>query len=152
MIIDSIKNAKKYYDVHPSFKAAFEALEKISSDTPDERITVDGDNIFVNLATYVNKNVDECLFESHKKYIDIQYVINGAELIDICDTEILKATDDRLDTDDIAFYENTDTFSTAYLSEGIFVVLFPGEAHRPCVAPDGKGVNVKKAVAKIIYG
>ncbi len=151
MIIDSIKNASKYYDVHPSFKEAFEAMAKIVSDTPDERITVDGDNIFINLSTYTNKNVDDCLFESHKKYIDIQYVVTGAELIDVCQTNTLKATDDRLDTDDIAFYENTDIFSTAYLAEGIFVVLFPGEAHRPCVAPDGKGIKTKKAVAKIIY-
>ena len=151
MIIDSIKNAQKYYDVHPSFKAAFEALKAITDETPDEKITVDGDNIFINLSTYTNKNVKDCLFESHKKYIDIQFVLRGSEIIDVCDTDTLKATDDRLDTDDIAFYENTDVFSTAYLTEGEFTVLFPGEAHRPCVAPDGKGVKVRKAVAKIIY-
>ena len=151
MIIDSIKNAKKYYCVHPSFEKAFEALAAIDESTPNERITVDGDNIFINLGEYVNKNVDECLFESHKKYIDIQYVVTGEEYIDLCDQEILKATDDRLDTDDIAFFENTDKFSRADLTEGIFVVIFPGEAHKPCIAPDGKGVKVKKAVAKIIY-
>ena len=48
-------------------------------------------------------------------------------------------------------FENTDKFSRADLTEGIFVVIFPGEAHKPCIAPDGKGVKVKKAVAKIIY-
>ena len=151
MIIDSIKNAKKYYCVHPSFEKAFEALAAIDESTPNERITVDGDNIFINLSEYVNKNVEDCLFESHKKYIDIQYVVTGEEYIDLCDQDILKATDDRLDTDDIAFFENTDKFSRADLTEGIFVVIFPGEAHKPCIAPDGKGVKVKKAVAKIIY-
>lgn len=151
MIIDSICNCEKYYNVHPSFKAAFEALKSINTSTPDERITVDGDNIFINLSTYINKNVNDCLFESHKKYIDIQFVLNGSEKIDVCPTASLKATDDRLDSDDIAFYENTSVFSQAYLTEGGFAVLFPGEAHRPCVAPDGKGVKVRKAVAKIIY-
>ena len=151
MIIDSIKNAHKYYSVHPSFEKAFEALAKIDDSTPDERITVDGENIFINLGEYVSKNIDECLFESHKKYIDIQYVLKGEEYIDICDEKILEVTDDRLDTDDIAFWGNTDKFSRADLAEGIFVVIFPGEAHRPCVAPDGKGVKTRKAVAKIIY-
>ena len=151
MIIDSIKNAKKYYSVHPSFKAAFEALEKIDENTPCERITVDGDNIFINMAEYVNKNVDECLYESHKKYIDIQYVVSGEEYIDLCDQDILEFTDNRLDTDDIAFFKDTDKFSRADLTEGTFVVIFPGEAHKPCIAPDGKGVKVRKAVAKIIY-
>ena len=151
MIIDSIKNASKYYCVHPSFKAAFEALMKIDENTPNERITVDGDNIFVNLGEYVNKNIDECLYESHKKYIDIQYVVKGEEYIDLCDQDILECTDNRLDSDDIAFFKNTDKFSRADLTEGIFVVIFPGEAHKPCIAPDGKGVKVRKAVAKIIY-
>ena len=151
MIIDSIKNAHKYYAVHPSLKASFEALMKIDESTPNERITVDGDNIFINLSEYTNKNVDDCLFESHKKYIDIQYVVSGEEYIDLCDQEILEFTDNRLDTDDIAFFKNTDKFSRADLTEGMFVVIFPGEAHRPCVAPDGKGVKVRKAVAKIIY-
>ena len=151
MIIDSIKNASKYYCVHPSFKAAFEALEKIDESTPNERITVDGDNIFINMAEYVNKNIDECLYESHKKYIDIQYVVSGEEYIDLCDQDILEFTDNRLDTDDIAFFKDTDKFSRADLTEGMFVVIFPGEAHKPCIAPDGKGVKVRKAVAKIIY-
>ena len=151
MIIDSIKNAKKYCSVHPSFEKAFAALAAIDAGTPNERITVDGDSIFINLSEYVNKNVSECLFESHKKYIDIQYVVSGEEYIDLCDQDILKATDDRLDTDDIAFFGNTDKFSRADLTEGIFVVIFPGEAHKPCIATDGAGVKVRKAVAKIIY-
>ena len=50
MIIDSIKNASKYFCVHPSFEAAFKALDGITDETPDERITVDGDNIFINLS------------------------------------------------------------------------------------------------------
>lgn len=149
MIIDSIKNASKYYSVHPEFKKAFEALAAITDETPDEKITVDGDNVFINLSTYTNKNVSDCLFESHKRYIDIQFVINGSEIIDVCDQDTLNFTDNRLDTDDIAFFESSEVFSRAMLTEGLFVVLFPGEAHRPCVAPDGKGVRVRKAVAKI---
>ncbi len=151
MIIDSIKNAQKYYDLHPSFKDAFEALEKIDENTPNERLTIDGENIFINLSEYTNKNVDECLFESHKKYIDIQYVLSGEEYIDICDENILEMTNNRLETDDIAFFGNTDKFSRADLTEGIFVVIFPGEAHRPMIAPDGKGIKTRKAVAKILY-
>ena len=151
MIIDSIKNAKKYYSVHPSFEKAFHALAAIDESTPNERLTVDGENIFINLGEYTNKNVDDCPYEAHKKYIDIQYVVWGREFIDICPAEGLKATEDRLDTDDIAFYENGEAYSRADLTEGVFVVIFPGEAHRPCVAPDGKGVKVRKAVAKIVY-
>lgn len=151
MIIDSIKNADRYYSVHPSFEAAFKALAAIGEETENGRITVDGDNVFINLSEYTNKSVDECPFEAHKKYIDIQFVVWGREFIDICPSDALNAYDDRLDTDDIAFYKSSEAYSRADLTEGTFTVIFPGEAHRPCVAPDGKGVKVRKAVAKIIY-
>ena len=127
------------------------ALEAIDDSTEDGRITVDGDNIFINLSAYTNKNVDECAYESHRRYIDIQYVVKGREFIDLCPADELEVTEDRLDTDDIAFFKNGEAFSRADLTEGVFVVIFPEEAHRPCVAPDGKGVKVRKAVAKIIY-
>ncbi|MBQ6897833.1 MAG: YhcH/YjgK/YiaL family protein, partial [Clostridia bacterium] len=107
MIIDSLKNAKKYFSVHPSFEKAFEALAAIDDSTPNERITVDGDNIFINLGEYTNKNVNDCPFESHKKYIDIQYMVWGEEYIDVCDQDSLEFTDNRLDTDDIAFFKGT---------------------------------------------
>ena len=151
MIIDSIKNAAKYYSVHPSFEAAFKALAEINDSTEDGRITVDGDSLFINLSAYTNKNVDECAYESHRKYIDIQFVLTGREFIDLCPAEELEITEDRLSTDDIAFFKNGEAYSRADLTEGAFVIIFPEEAHRPCVAPDGKGVKVRKAVAKIIY-
>lgn len=151
MIIDSIKNAAKYYSVHPSFETAFKALAAIDDSTEDGRITVDGENIFINLSAYTNKNVDDCAYESHRKYIDIQYVVTGREFIDLCPAEELEITEDRLETDDIAFFKNGEAYSRADLTEGAFVIIFPEEAHRPCVAPDGKGVKVRKAVAKIIY-
>lgn len=151
MIIDSIKNASKYYCVHPSFEATFKALEEIDESTEKGRITVDGDNIFINLSDYTNKPVEDCAYESHRKYIDIQYVVTGREFIDLCDINTLEAYDDRLETDDIAFFKSGNAFSRADLTEGMFVVIFPDEAHRPCVAPDNKGVMVRKAVAKIIY-
>lgn len=149
MIIDKIENAAKYYAVHPEWKAVFEVLASLSADSEEKRRDVDGDKAFVNLSSYVNKPVSECRFEAHAKYADIQYVVTGHEWIDVCPAEGLHATDDRLAADDIAFYEDPASFTRADLPEKTFVVLFPGEAHRPLVAPDGKGIQTKKAVAKI---
>ena len=150
MVIDRIENAEKYVSLHPPFGKVFEALKKLTADSPAGRTEVDGDSAFVNFSSYENKDVSDCKFESHKKYIDIQYVVKGHEHIDVCAADALVCTDDRLDSGDIAFYENTDCFSTADLSDGWFVILYPGEAHRPLVAPDGKPVFTAKAVGKII--
>ena len=151
MIIDKIENAEKYYAVHPEFKPVFELLASLNADSENKRYEIDSDKAFVNLSTYVNKPVADCKFESHLKYADIQFVVTGHEFIDVCPTEELKATEDKFLTNDIAFYEDANDFSRADLTKGTFVVLFPGEAHRPLVAPDGKGVETKKAVAKILF-
>lgn len=150
MIIDKISEAEKYYGVFPAFKAAFECLKGLTADSEDRRYEIDGDRVFVNLSSYVNKPEGECKFESHAKYADIQFVVTGHEYIDVCPAEGLAFTENRLEDGDIAFYTDPASFTRADLTPGTFVVLFPGEAHRPLVAPDGKGVETKKAVAKVL--
>ncbi len=150
MIIDKIENAGKYVNVHPEFKAVFEVLASLTADSEEKRRDVDGEKAFVNLSSYVNKPVSECKFESHARYADIQYVVSGHEYIDVTPTDGLTATEDKLETNDIAFYADPASFTRADLTEKTFVVLFPGEAHRPLVAPDDKGIQTKKAVAKIL--
>lgn len=150
MVIDNIRNAEKYTYLHPAFRAVFEELKKYTAGTKQERLTLDGDKVFINYSSYVNKNADECRFESHDKYIDIQFVVKGREFIDVCDTDGLAFTENRLAEGDIAFYETPDKYSTADLGEGDFVILFPGEAHRPLVAPNGVPTETFKAVAKIL--
>lgn len=150
MVIDNIANCEKYYSLHPEFKAVFEALKGYTPETPAVKNVINGDTAFINYSTYTNKPVGECKFESHKKYIDIQFVVKGREFIDVCDTKGLTFTEDNLENGDIAFYEDPECFSTADLSDGDFVILFPGEAHRPLVAPKDVPTVTSKAVAKII--
>ena len=85
----------------------------------------------------------------HTKSISTFSVISGHEHIDVTDAAALEVTEDFAPGDDVAFYADSDKFSVADLSAGDFVILFPGEAHRPLVAPDGKPVKTIKAVAKI---
>lgn len=150
MIIDNIKNYAKYTGGNSFLAGAFKALSALDENSENRRYDIDADKAFINLSEYVNKNESECAFEVHGKYTDIQCVISGHEYIDVCAAEELNITDNRLDESDIAFCEAPQTFTRADLKPGDFVVLFPGEAHRPLVAPDGKGIKTKKAVVKII--
>ena len=92
MIIDNIKNASKYYSVHPQFRAVFEGLKKLDENSDCVRYDVDGDNSFYSLSSYTNKPVSECKFEAHRIYADIQYVISGHEHIDVMDAIKLNVT------------------------------------------------------------
>ncbi len=149
MIIDNIKNCEKYYAVHPSFKAAFEQLKAMTADSEPGRYTVDGDSIFVNMAAYTTKPHAECKYENHKRYIDIQYVLSGAERIDLIDADKLTVTEDKYADGDIAFFADSEAQTSVNLQAGDFVLIFADEAHRPCMADKNVPSAVAKAVAKV---
>lgn len=151
MIIDKIENAEKYYCIHPEFKAVFQALAGLSNDSEEKKYEIDGEKAFINLSLYINKPAVECKFEVHKKYADIQFVISGHEYIDLCPCEDAKLTDYNFTDGDIGFLSEPESFTRADLTPGTFAVIFPDEAHKPLVAPDGKGIATKKAVAKILF-
>ena len=44
-------------------------------------VEIEGKTIYSKLEKYTTKSVNEIMMEGHKKYIDIQYVISGKELI-----------------------------------------------------------------------
>ncbi|MBQ3085747.1 MAG: YhcH/YjgK/YiaL family protein [Clostridia bacterium] len=149
MIIDNIKNCEKYYSLHPSFAAAFEQLKKMTAESEPGRYTVDGDSVFVNMAAYTTKTHDACKYENHKKYVDIQYVLSGAERIDLIDADKLTVTEDKYADGDIAFFALSPAQTSVTLQAGDFVLIFPDEAHSPCMADNNVPSAVAKAVAKV---
>ena len=46
-------------------------------------VLVDGENVYASVQTYVTK--DDAKYESHRRYIDIQYMIDGEEKIGVTD-------------------------------------------------------------------
>ena len=82
MILDNIKNAKKYYGYSPRVKTALEYLEKNAQELitmKAGRVDIDGDNIYaLVLDRPCDPNYDS-YWEGHKKYLDIHYVADGEE-------------------------------------------------------------------------
>ncbi|WP_372339224.1 YhcH/YjgK/YiaL family protein [Cohnella sp. WQ 127256] len=56
--------------------------------------------------------------------------------------------EDQLNHKDIAFYGEIADESSLILTHGSFVILFPGEIHRPCCCV-GEESRVKKVVIKV---
>ncbi len=77
------------------FQKAFTYIEKLQDKNSDEYKTlvntkvgecnkiVLNENCFVLEQAYITKNTEDCLFESHKKYIDIQYMFEGDEIMEV---------------------------------------------------------------------
>ena len=107
-----------------------------------------GNGVYVNIESYTTQARSERKFEAHKKYIDIQYMIEGEELITVCNTEFLKISDLYDSDKDIEFYTNELKGEDYSITPGEFIILKPGEAHMPCVCLNGIQ-KVRKAVFKI---
>jgi YhcH/YjgK/YiaL family protein len=103
-----------------------------------------GDQVYANVTEAPSHNKEEVKWESHKNYIDLQYIINGKEMIGIADTS--KATITKPYTTDLINYTAEGKY---YVSEpDQFFLFFPNNAHRPTIKVDGYDV-VKKIVIKI---
>ena len=103
-----------------------------------------GDQVFANVTEAPSHAREEVKWESHKNYIDLQYIISGKEMIGIEDTS--KATITKPYTTDVINYTAEGKY---YISDpDQFFLFFPNNAHRPTIKVDGYDV-VKKIVIKI---
>ena len=83
MIYDVFENAGLYFDKNRQLGKAIDFAAGFDKSQPDGRYDVDGDNIYAIVMTYETKTVEELKFEGHKKYIDIQLLLNGQEYMDV---------------------------------------------------------------------
>src|SRR5579862_2731121 len=84
MIFDKIENSVVYENISPLIKRAFDYLKHTDfSDMAIGKHTIDGDEIYAILQEYDTKNDADAKLEAHRKYIDVQYIISGEELIGV---------------------------------------------------------------------
>jgi biofilm protein TabA len=104
---------------------------------------------YVNVHGYTTQAPDLCTWENHLATIDIQYMIDGVEGIDLIAVEQLgEPTSFKAESDTQKFAAVGKPAPRLILRTGDFVVFLPGEAHRPKVAA-GAPVALKKLVVKV---
>ena len=81
MIIDKFENLPLYFSCLPGLDKAAEFLA--GENIADGRHEIDGEKIFANVSSYEPKEFNgDMRFEAHKKYADLQAVLEGEERID----------------------------------------------------------------------
>ena len=148
MIVDSIDNVKHYRNLSERIKKAFEFLEEIDFETIEPgKYNVDGDEIFAIVSEYSTKEHADARPEAHERYIDIQYLVKGEELMGYApleDQEVMVPYDvDK----DLVFYHAE--VSPVKVSEGMFAVFYPCDIHAPSMKIE-ESKPVKKVVIKVL--
>lgn len=145
MILDHLSRAEKYFNVHSSFKHAFDYLKSTDlRSLPEGRHDIEGDDIYLIIANDRSGNERRKL-ETHRKYIDIQLAVDGSFPLEWHDIDSCKNSAAEYNNEnDVQFYNDPPLF-TVQLASDMFAVLFPEDAH----APQPPMSSVKKAIVKV---
>ena len=144
MIFDSVAHIECYKNIHPAIYQGLALLSSDFSGMADGRYSVDGDKLFYMLQSYETKP-DNDLPEAHRKYIDIQCVLEGSEVIGVGALEEMTIVEDHPEKDVALYHGPMDRIT---LTPGKFVVLWPQDAHAACIAAEMPG-PCHKVVVKV---
>ena len=132
----------------PAWKTAFDWLKTITPATAPGIQRLQGDEIHANIHGYATLLPDQCRFESHRCYVDLQYCITGGEIIDWQLTSALKPDGPFNAEKDLQFYASIPSQCSMRMTPGNFAIFFPSDAHAP-KRSDGIHCDVFKLVIKL---
>ncbi|WP_319466127.1 YhcH/YjgK/YiaL family protein [uncultured Pseudodesulfovibrio sp.] len=146
MIIDTLENADKYICLNPRFATAFAVLRRSNLACFNEgRLEIDGDDVYAIIAKGPGRKRADAQLETHDKYIDIQYVINGTDTIGWKSRQELGDPTDNSDPqNDVAFYDDEPSAWSA-VGPGMFGIYFPEDGHMPMISDN----ELHKAIIKV---
>jgi biofilm protein TabA len=149
MVLDTLANAPRYTDMHAGFARAFEflATTDLAALAPG-RHEIDGDRLYVSIDHKDGRGEEGARLEAHRRYIDIQYTIEGDELIGWMPLARCQSPGGPFDEKkDVVLFADRPTTWVA-VPAGSFAIFFPHDAHAPLA---GHG-RLKKAIVKIAAG
>ena len=147
MIIDRIENLERYCALGNKFTKALEYLknnELVS--LPVGKYEILQDEIFMLVMDAEQKNTDRFTMEGHRKYIDLQYWVNGSELMGFSSLQQQDIVNEYDNDKDFASYTASGSFIR--FSPGMFAIYFPTDLHT-AVTDESYSGSVKKVVFKI---
>lgn len=148
MIVDKISNLSLYRGLSDGIDSAIDYLEKLDTGSLKPGDTeIDGERLYMMCQEYDTKPVSEGRWETHRRYIDIQYVVEGTETIVYNNPEHLTESEPYDKRTDKTRY--TGDGMPVTLRAGQFLIAFPDDAHKACVHAEEGSHHVLKAVMKI---
>jgi len=148
MIVDTLANAGRYRGITPLLDRGLEEMERLAeSPLADGRHELGGQKLSAIFSSYQTEDPEEKHFEAHRRFIDIQVVLQGRESLYWAPLLSLEPRGEYSEAEDIAFFTGPAGIAVP-LEPGWFTVLFPQDAHKPgCLR--GNPAQVRKLVIKV---
>ena len=146
MIVDNIEFVQRYSGLGNRLIQALAYLQEtdLLALEPGQYEIV-GEDLYCIVDQYSTRAPDEGKLEGHKKYIDVQCVISGSEMIGYAplgEQEVIRSYDSE---HDYALYGGEASF--VRMVPGMFAIFFPNDLHMPGISQDQQ--QVKKIAIKV---
>lgn len=149
MIYDTKENLQNYKGISKNLDLALDYLERADlSGMEAGRYEIDGSHVFALVQAPQTRPQEQCRWEAHKKYIDIQYLIDGQETIGFQKTEAMVISEAYNAEKDLVFFRENGEGFFPRLVPGSFVICFPTDAHKPLIC-EGEPQSIKKVIVKV---
>ena len=148
MIIDTLANASRYRGIAPLLDRGLGEMERLAgSPLADGRHELAGQKLAAVFSSYRTEDPEAKPFEAHRRFIDIQVVLQGRETLYWAPLTSLEPRGEYSEANDVAFFTGSAGIAIP-LEPGWFAVLFPQDAHKPGCLRGGPS-QVRKLVIKV---
>ncbi len=101
-------------------------------------------------SVYTTRPRGDCFFESHRRYIDVQALVEGEEAIELLPIDRLRLVAEYVPEKDLVKYADSDFASRLRLVPGELAIFFPPDGHMPCLrVAESRPALVRKTVVKV---
>ncbi len=143
MIFDSLDHHIRYAGFGFNLPSAMKFLLENNLNTlPVGRVDIDGENLFALVQEYTTKPAEKGLWEAHRKYIDVQYMVTGKERIGFVQLSTMQLGEYIPEKD---FQPMTGSGNHVDVFAGSFAIFFPEDGHMP-----GLCINIPELIRKVV--
>ena len=147
MIVCALEESGRIESLHPLFGELMTYVKNNDLlNAPTGRITIKGDDLFINNVNPATVAQDKQVLEVHRDYIDVHILLEGKERIawkNLADCE--ECVQEYKADGDCALYSDAGT-TYVDLLPGQCCIVWPEDAHGPVI---GDGDKIRKLIAKV---
>ncbi len=109
---------------------------------------IEGKDIYAQVFDAETEPLKDRKPESHKEYLDVQYLVSGEEKLGFTPLKDSYEIDEYIEDRDLIFYKTVENEGFIHSTPGCISIFFPYDVHRPQVAVH-ESVTVRKVVVKV---
>ncbi len=128
---------------------ALQVIEGIEFEKMELGKHVVNEDFYFLIQEYETKDPAVARHEAHKNYVDIQFVVEGKEAIDIAPMMFMEVDEAYNEQRDVVFFKEPKQATRFVLTNGGYAILYPEDSHKPGLRVGETPVKVKKIVGKV---